>query len=191
MIPVLIRIGFINLRRDRVVQAMTFFLPIVFFSIFAGVFGSQGRDGTRRVRVAVVDEDHSPASERLIAALKKEGGLTVQTAARPPGSGPEERGPQKILDRERATELVKDGTVPVAIVIPAGFGAGFGLFDSSAPPVDLLSDSSDPVAPPMVSGMLQKAAMTGAPDLVSKQGLAMFEKYGGPLTPQQHAAMDT
>jgi len=190
MIPVLIRIGFINLRRDRVVQAMTFFLPIVFFSIFAGVFGSQGRDGTRRVRVAVVDEDHSPASERLIAALKKEGGLTVQTAARPPGSGPEERGPQKILDRERATELVKDGTVPVAIVIPAGFGAGFGLFDSSAPPVDLLSDSSDPVAPPMVSGMLQKAAMTGAPDLVSKQGLAMFEKYGGPLTPQQHAAMD-
>src|SRR5262245_66379753 len=95
MIPTLIGIGLVNLRRDRVVQAMTFFLPIVFFSIFAGVFGSQGRDTTSRVRVAVVDEDHSPASERLIAALKKEGGLRVQTAARPPGVGPDERGPQR------------------------------------------------------------------------------------------------
>lgn len=191
MIPVLLRVAFINLRRDRVVQAMTFFLPIVFFSIFAGVFGSQGRDTTPRVRVAVVDEDHSPASERLIAALKREGGLTVQTAARPPGAGLEERGPQRILDRERATELVKDGTLPVAIVIPAGFGAGFGSYDGSAPAIELFSDSSDPVAPQVVSGLLQKTAMTSAPDLVEKQGIAMFEKYGGPLTPRQREAMDS
>jgi ABC-2 type transport system permease protein len=191
MIPVLLRVALTNLRRDRVVQAMTFFLPIVFFSIFAGVFGSQGRDATPRVRVAVVDEDHSPASERLIAALKKEGGLTVQTAARPPGAGLDERGPQKILDRERATGLVKDGTLPVAIVIPAGFGAGFGSFDGSARPIELLSDTSDPVAPQVVSGLLQKTAMTGAPDLVEKQGMAMFEKYGGPLTPRQREAMDS
>ncbi|MGH7730479.1 MAG: ABC transporter permease, partial [Candidatus Eiseniibacteriota bacterium] len=75
MIPTLLRVGLINLRRDRVVQAMVFFLPIVFFSIFAGVFGSQGRDTTERVRVAVVDEDRSPASQRLVAALQREGGL--------------------------------------------------------------------------------------------------------------------
>ena len=144
------------------ISPATFFLPIVFFSIFAGVFGSQGRDATPRVRVAVVDEDHSPASERLIAALKKEGGLTVQTAARPPGAGLEEKGPQRILDRERATQLVKDGTVPVAIVIPSGFGARFGIFDGSAPPIDLLADTSDPVAPHVVSGLLQKSALSGA-----------------------------
>src|SRR5262245_66277300 len=110
MIPVLLRTGLINLRRDRVVQMMTFFLPIVFFSIFAGVFGSQGRDTTPRVRVAVVDEDHSAASERLIAALKKEGGLGVQTAARPPGAGVEEEGPEKVVGRERGTGLVREGT---------------------------------------------------------------------------------
>lgn len=191
MIPVLLKVGLINLRRDRVVQAMTFFLPIVFFSIFAGVFGSQGRDTTPRVRVAVVDEDHSAASERLIAALKKEGGLRVQTAARPPGSGPEERGPQRILDRERATELVKDGTLPVAIVIPSGFGAGFGSFDTTRAAIDLLSDTSDPVAPQVVSGLLQKTVMTAAPDLMAKQGVGLFEKYGGPLTPRQRAAMNS
>ena len=191
MIPVLLKIGLTNLRRDRVVQAMTFFLPIVFFSIFAGVFGSQGRDTTPRVRVAVVDEDHSAASERLIAALKREGGLRVQTAARPPGAGPEERGPQRILDRKRATELVKDGTLPVAIVIPSGFGAGLGSLDTTRAPIDLLADTSDPVAPQVVSGLLQKTVMSAAPDLMAKHGVGLFEKYGGPLTAQQRQAMDS
>jgi hypothetical protein len=33
MIGTVLRISVINLRRDRVVQAMTFLLPILFFSI--------------------------------------------------------------------------------------------------------------------------------------------------------------
>ena len=37
------RIAWTNLKRDRVAQAMTFLLPIIFFSIFATVFGNQGR----------------------------------------------------------------------------------------------------------------------------------------------------
>ena len=189
MIPTLLGVALTNLRRDRVVQAMTFFLPIVFFSIFAGVFGSQGRDTTAPVRVAVVDEDHSSASERLIAALKRERGLRVQTAARPPGI--ESRGPQAILDRARATQLVKDGTLPVAIVIPPGFGSGLGRFDTTRAGIELLADTSDPVAPQVVSGLLQKTVMTGAPDLMAKQGIGLFEKYGGGLTPQQRKAMES
>ena len=39
----LIGVAWTNLRRDRVAQAMTFLLPIIFFSIFATVFGGQGR----------------------------------------------------------------------------------------------------------------------------------------------------
>ena len=189
MILTLLKVGLINLRRDRVVQAMTFLLPISFFSIFAGVFGSQGRDTMEAVRVAVVDEDHSPASERVIAALKREGGLRVRTAARPAGA---DRGtPEKPLDRAHATELVRDGTLPVAIVIPSGFGASFGSFDTTGVPIELLSDTSDPVAPHVVSGLLQKTVMTGAPDLMAKQGIGLFEKYGGPLTAQQRRAMDS
>jgi len=193
MIPTLLGVALTNLRRDRVVQAMTFLLPIIFFSIFAGVFGSQGPDTTAPVRVAVVDEDHSPASARLIAALKREGGLRVQTAARPTGPGPDPvtRGPQVILDRARATELVRGGTLPVAIVIPAGFGAGLGTFDTTRVAIQLLADTSDPVAPQVVSGLLQKTVMTGAPDLMAKQDISLFEKYGGPLTAQQRQAMDS
>ena len=189
MIPTLIGIGLINLRRDRVVQAMTFFLPIVFFSIFAGVFGSQGRDTMDRVRVALVDEDQTSASRRFVAALQKETSLRVRTTVRPAGA--DRNAPEQPLDRTRATALVRDGDVPVAIVIPAGFGATFGSFDTTGKAIELLSDSSDPVASQVVSGLLQKTAMTAAPDLMARQGLGMFEKYGGPLTPQQRQAMDS
>ena len=58
MIPTLLRIGWLNLKRDRTAQAMTFVLPIMFFSIFAMIFGHQ-RNSTPRTFVMVLDEDRS------------------------------------------------------------------------------------------------------------------------------------
>lgn len=191
MIPTLLRVALINLRRDRVVQAMAFLLPIVFFSIFAVIFGSRGLDTTSRVLVAVVDEDRSVASARLVAALEKEPGLSVRTKAVPAGAEP--RAPKVPIDRMRAITLVRDGDVPAAIVIPRGYGAGFGRFggpDSARTQIQLLADKSDPVAPQIVAGLLQKVAMSAAPDLLARQGLGLFQKYGGPLTPRQKQAMD-
>jgi ABC-2 type transport system permease protein len=189
MIPTLLRIALTSLRRDRVVQAMTFLLPVIFFSIFAMIFGSQGGDVTSRVNVVVVDEDHSQGSERLFAALKKESGLRIRTRARRPGEPPDTA--RALISRMHALELVKGGVVPVAIVIPLGFGAGIGSFGDSVPQIELLSDRADPVAPQVVSGLLQKTVMTGAPDLMARQGIVLFEKYGGPLTPEQRRAMDS
>ncbi len=189
MIPTLLAIGLLNLRRDRVVQAMTFLLPIVFFSIFAGVFGSQGQDTMEKVRVAVVDEDGTPESARFVAALRKEGGLRVRTAARPLGA--DRQAPEVTLDRERATALVRDGDLPVAIVLPRGFGGSIGSFDGDGPAIELLSDSSDPIAAQVVSGLLQKVAMTAAPDLMAKHGLGLFEQHGGPMTPQQRQVLES
>jgi ABC-2 type transport system permease protein len=42
----------------------------------------------------------------------------------------------------------------------------------------------------MVLGLLQKVAMTAAPDLLMQGGMRQFEKYGGAMTPQQRAAVD-
>ena len=77
MMLTLLRIGWTNLKRDRVAQALTFLLPIVFFSIFATVFGGQGADPTPRVRIAVVDEDQSELSRPILEALQKEPALRV------------------------------------------------------------------------------------------------------------------
>ncbi|HEX5215061.1 MAG TPA: ABC transporter permease [Vicinamibacterales bacterium] len=189
MIATLLRIGWITFKRDRVVKALTFAVPIVFFSIFATVFSNQ-RDVTRRIKIAVVDEDQSAFSQKLVAALKKEGALSVRTA-----SGDDQEGPA--LDRAGAEALVKAGTVPVAVVLPKGLGVSPQLWpDGSAsgnrpsPKVALLSDVSDPIAPQVVQGLLQKVSFTAAPEVMATEGIAMFERYTGPLTPAQRQSFD-
>ena len=181
----LLWVGWTNLRRDRVAQALTFLLPIVFFSIFATVFGGQGDASTARIRVTVVDEDRSDVSARLVEGLRSEKSLRMQTTTQASGAG-------AILDRAAAERLVRSGDVPVAIVIPAGLGAAFSAngFAGGGPPVQLLSDVSDRIAPQMVLGLLQKVAMTAAPDLLMQGGMRQFEKYAGAMTPQQKAAVD-
>jgi linearmycin/streptolysin S transport system permease protein len=184
MIGTLLRIGWINLKRDRAAQALTFLLPIVFFSIFALVFGNQ-RSPTQKVQVAIVDEDQSGYSQKLVAAVQGEGGLSVRTTAEADGKGAR-------LDHAAAEGLVRAGTLPVAVILPKGLGASRGMAGqaSPGPAVRILADIADPVAPQMVAGLLQKAAFTAAPDAMARDGLAMFERYAGPLTPAQQRATD-
>ncbi len=81
----------------------------------------------------------------------------------------------------------------VAIVLPKGLGTGPGFFaepGSSRTPVQLLADVSDPVAPQMVQGLLQKVSFTAAPEALATQGMQQFERYSGPLTPEQRASFD-
>lgn len=181
----LLRVGWINLRRDRVAQALTFVLPIVFFSIFAMVFGGQRDASTARIRIAVVDEDHSEVSARFIEGLRGEKSLRPRTTADETGTGP-------VLDRPAAERLVRSGDVPIAVIIPAGMGEAFSTngFAGGGPAIQLLSDVSDPIAPQMVQGLLQKVAMTAAPDLLMQGGMRQFEARAGALSPQQKAAVD-
>lgn len=184
MIPTIIRLGWLNLSRDRVAQALTFLLPILFFSIFASVFGGQSGQ-TSRIRAAVVDEDRTELSARVVAGLAKEEALRTRTTADAEGGG-------TLLDRAAAEALVKNGTVPVAIVIPKGLGESFAQsgFGGAGPKIQLLADVSDSIAPHMVLGLLQKVTMTAAPDLMMQGGMAQFEKHAGALTAQQRAAVD-
>ena len=147
------------------------------------MFGAQ-RDPTRKVNVAVADDDHSALSAKLVAALRAEGSLAVRATAEKDGTGAP-------LTRESAEALVRDGVVPVAIVFPKGLGANASLFgnDSSPVKVQLLADVSDPIAPQMVSGLLQKVSFTAAPDMMADQGLKIFTKYGGGLTDAQQASV--
>jgi ABC-2 type transport system permease protein len=184
MMRTLLRIGWINLKRDRVAQALTFALPIIFFSIFATVFGNQ-RDPTSRVRVAVVDEDGSDYSGKLVAALRAEGALRIQTTAERDGTGP-------TLDRAAALELVREGDLRVAVVLPKGLASTTRFWGgpSGATKVQLLADVSDPIAPQIVQGLLQKVSFTAAPEALAGEGIAMFERYSGPLTREQRESAD-
>jgi ABC-2 type transport system permease protein len=186
MILTLVRVSWTNLKRDRVGQSLTFLLPIIFFSIFASVFGSQGRDATARIRIAVVDQDGSELSRRIVDGLAQEKSLRVRTTVDTDGKGAR-------LDRDAAEKLVRNGDLPVAIVLPKGLGETASAFGASAQAVrvQLLADVSDPIAPQMVNGLLQKVSMTAAPDLMMAGGIKRFEEHAGTLTPAQRAAVDT
>jgi ABC-2 type transport system permease protein len=186
MIGTLLRIGWTNFRRDRVALSLTFVLPIVFFSIFAGVFGNQRSPATRRIEVAIVDEDGSDYSKAVVAALRSEGALRTRTTPEEDGRGP-------TLNRTAAEKLIRNGDLPVAVVLPKGFGESRKFWSETTgagPRVQLLADVSDPIAPQVVQGLLQKVSFTAAPETMATEGLAMFEKYSGPLTAAQRASVD-
>lgn len=184
MIGTIMKTRLLHLRRDRVLQALTFLLPIAFFSIFALVFGGRAGGGASvRVDVGVVDEDGSDVSTRLLGALKKEKGLTVSRSEKTKAG-------EQPLDRERARALVQGGQLDVAVVVPKGFGAAFPGFASGAPEVEVCVDPANPIAAQMVVGLLQKIGITSLFDVFWRQGIAAFERYAGALTPQQRQAVD-
>ncbi len=178
-----VKIQWLNLKRDKVALALTFVLPVVFFSIFAGIFGRAGggSGGPDAVDVVVVDLDQTETSHRFVAALGEQEALAVVTAPEATAEMPEPE-PYSLEDGRRR---VREGKVPVAVVLPAGFGETFGSFDGGES-VELIYDAANPIARHSVAGLLQAAAMTAAPDLMMKQGLGILEAQGGgPLTEDQ------
>ncbi len=187
MIFAVARTHFDKLKRDRAAFVLAFVVPVVFFSVFASIFGgSSSRAVTRRIPVAVVDEDRTTNSSRFIAALKREKGLRVietQTLA-----AGEER---PISDAAAAEALVRSGQVPLALVVPKGFGATPIRFGpgSGGPTLHVLADTSDPIAPQVLNGLLQKVAMTSMPDVMAQTGIEQLDRWGGELTPEQKARL--
>jgi hypothetical protein len=84
---------------------------------------------------------------------------------------------------------VREGDVSAAIVIPEGARTELRRADRSAD--RRVGRSSNPVASQIVTGLLQKAAMTAAPEVTFRSDIELFEKYAGTLTPQQKAAVDS
>jgi ABC-2 type transport system permease protein len=183
------RTSLLALRRDRAAFVLSFILPISFFSIFAVIFGGQ-HDTTPRVKVILVDQDKSEASQDLVRGLSHESSLNVLTHAE--ASGKNAPVPPDYT-ASTAEAAVKAGDAPVALVIPRGFGqhpVGFGP-NSQATPIQLLNDSSDTIAPQVVIGMLQKAAFTSMPAVMAEQGMQYSERYLGTFTPEQRANMQS
>ncbi len=186
MIPAILKTSLTSLRRDRGALALSFVLPIVFFTIFAVIFGGR-HNTTPKITVLVVDEDHSTASQRLVKGLQNEGSLHV--LLRP---APKDAVEQPEYTATTAEAAVRAGDAPVAIVIPHGFGLSPIAFggDRDRAAIQLLKDSSDVVASQVIAGLLQKVVMTAMPDVMAEQGTRMIDQYSGGLTPEQRRRMD-
>ena len=187
MILAVARTHFAKLKRDRAALVLSFVLPVVFFSLFATLFsGGSSRATTRQIRVVVVDEDKTANSARFIAALKREKGVRVVETTTLPGGRT-----APIPDAAAAEAIVRAGDAPLALVVPKGFGASPVQFASpgSGPKLKLLADTSDPIAPQVISGLLQKVAMTSMPDVMAQSGIEQVDRWGGDLTAEQKARL--
>ncbi|MGB6429250.1 MAG: ABC transporter permease [Candidatus Acidiferrales bacterium] len=188
MIVPIIRTAIVSLRRDRAALALSFVLPIAFFSIFAVIFGGR-RDTVPKINVIVVDQDQSHASQQLVRGLELEGSLVVRTSP-----APRKGVQQPDYTAATAEAAVRAGDVSVALIIPSGFGENPISFsfrgDQGHPAIELLNDASDTVAPQMVSGLLQKVAMTSMPDVMAEQGSKYAGQWVGGFTPAQQKQMD-
>ena len=188
MILPIVRTAVTALRRDRAALALSFILPIAFFSIFAAIFGRTGGSSTPKISLIVVDEDRSQASRDLVQGLMRESSLIVQTH---PEAREKSSPAPPDYTRETAEAAVKAGDVPVALVIPGGFGANpISFGNSDGPQIELMNDASDQIAPQMVTGLLQKAAMTAMPSAMAEEGMKYTERYIGTFTPEQRSQMN-
>ena len=177
----------IALKRDRGALVLSFVLPLAFFSIFAVIFGGQ-HDSTPRVTLIVVDQDKTEASENLIRGLEQDGSLWVHRSPVTKKGAPS--GPE--YTAATAEAAVKAGDAPVALIIPQGFGQhpiAFGP-GTGGSTLELLNDQSDAIAPQIVVGLLQKAAMTSMPSAMADEGMKYADKYVGGFTPAQKAKVD-
>lgn len=164
--------------RDRGALFLTFVLPLVFFTIFAFIFGGMGASSggdLKPLRVVAIDEDGSELSERLLEALFEADALIRLEST-------------ETVDA--AVVSVREGDVDAAIVLPAGFEEAFGGFGSEPPAVRLVFDAANPMARFTIEGLLQAASYQAAPMVLMESGFDALEPFGGGATPAQRSALD-
>ena len=151
MIWTVVRVGLLRMWHGRTEILLTFVVPIAFFTIFAFIFDEQiGLGKSPRVGVALVDEDGTDLSRRLLTALGEQATLRVYS----PG---DRSGQLHVYETiEPARDLVLAGALPLAVVVPAGWGASFTASEQKPVRVRLLADSSDPVATQVVTALIRQ-----------------------------------
>jgi ABC-2 type transport system permease protein len=143
--------------QDRRAVTMSFVAPIVIASFFGYIFGGAAQDRpASKIVVAIVDQDDSEVSRKVIAALAADAALDVKGQA-----------------LEEAREAVRGGKTTVAVVIPPGFAerAGKSFFrGGDKPEIQLLYDPSHATEVQVVRGVMMQHVM----EVVSREAM------GGP-----------
>jgi ABC-2 type transport system permease protein len=130
---------------DRRSVIVSFVVPIVIGSFFGSLFGGEGQREPPRLDVAIVDQDRSAISKRMLAGAETDTNLKVTTPT-----------------EDEARNLVRRGTTVVAVIIPKGFGeaAGNAFFgNGERPALTLLHDPSRGMELAMVRGILTQHVM--------------------------------
>jgi ABC-2 type transport system permease protein len=131
---------------DRRAVIMSFAVPIAIASFFGSIFtGSSNGTEPARIAVALVDEDGSAISKAVVAGVQGDRNLKVMAT-----------------EVAAARDGVRRGRIPVAVIIPSGFGeaAGAALFsDVEKPQLNMVYDPSRNTELAMVRGIFTEHVM--------------------------------
>ena len=166
MVWTILQVSLRRLKNNRSELLLTFVVPILFFSIFALIFGSRGSSGssTPRIKIALSDVSHSPLTLRAVELLREQSSLRItdsKTALLHADSV--ESQTAETVPPAVAEDLVRRGSVSAAVVFSPPVNQP--LVSSSPAPlplptIQLLSDSYDQVASQVLSALVQKAILT-------------------------------
>jgi ABC-2 type transport system permease protein len=157
------RVMALDLWRDRPALAMTFLLPSLVFLIFSAVFsGATGVDV--KLKVAVADLVHTPASLRLATAFLADTDLRAERAA-----------PETLAG---VREEVRSGRADAGFVIRSDPPA-------AGTPLLILSDPSRAVAAPLTEARAREVLTSATPDVLLTRTIRDLAPATGPLTADQ------
>jgi len=154
MIWTVIQTSLRRLKNNRSELLLTFVVPILFFSIFALIFGARGNStsGTPSIKVALSNESDSWIAKRATELLVEQPSLRIAEQS-------------QSVSRSKAEDWVRRGMVSAAIV----FGPSAAARQTDAarhteklPHIEVLSDSYDQVASQVMIALVQRAVMTAA-----------------------------
>ncbi|MCY2997566.1 MAG: ABC transporter permease [Planctomycetota bacterium] len=166
MVWTILQVSFRRLKNNRSELLLTFLVPILFFSIFALIFGSRGTSGTSipKIKIALSDQNPSDVSRRAIELLREQTSLRItdaHTALLHADSVEHELA--RLVEPSLAEDLVRRGSVSAAVVFSAPTA------QSSFPTIQLLADSYDQVSGQVLSALVQKSVMTAFAEEQRKQ----------------------
>ncbi len=175
MIRTVIQTSWRRLRNNRSELLLTFIVPIVFFSIFALIFGSRdASSSTPKIKVAISNEWPSELSARAVALLQEQKSLRFTESNSQTSTQP------KVfisVSRASAEDLVRRGMVSAAVVF---MKPDSDQTSKETAQVEVLCDSFDQVASQVLMAVVQKTLMTANAELAnnSRPPAAKFEDNG-------------
>lgn len=133
---------------DRKAMIISFAVPIAIASFMALLMGGNGDAKTKpttKVPVLVVDEDRSDVTTQIVAKMQASASLAPKPAT-----------------REEAQKQVDKGQVPIAIVMPQGFGATATAALQGGPQAELqtITDPAKNVEAQIAKGYFTEAVMS-------------------------------
>lgn len=172
MMLAMLRVMLLGLVRDRSALVMAFVLPPLIYLIFAAIFSGTTGD-TLRLRVAIVDAAQTPASKRLVDAVRADPNFRRPLNA-----------PSSIAEME---SMLRSGGIDVGVIVRADPAR---LADGGSPPIQVIGDESRAMAGPIVAGRIERLFGEKLPDVSYRRSIGDIERRIVQLTPAQKAQVD-